>query len=355
MNFLPIYHFLYFLCIGIGIGICAACKSLDGILYLFSLALISPIVWISRAITRSHGALILTLGSITIGVLCGYSRTKYIMHISHNTFIPHEIKARVISCEPHGSSYIKTRLVVQTIDTKVTILCWAPDVLLLYPDDQIAIRNIQHVSLPINTQYGRYVLTQNCLISLRVFRKDIQLIARPQRSLQRSISLLREKLLTKSVSTLSIKAKSLTTALFWGKSGYALPLTVPESAQFQQWGITHYLARSGLHVYIFTGILTWVLYYIPLGIYIKNFFILLLLFIYSFLSWTTVSFMRALYAYSITVLARSNNAPLSGIYTITLIATLVLLYNPFFLFAFDFQMSFGLTFALVWWYQLLIH
>ena len=126
----------------------------------------------------------------------------------------------------------------------------------------------------------------------------------------------------------------------------------PIKIHLQQWGIIHYLARSGLHLVIF--IMLWQLLFriIPLGFAIKELILLLLCCLYAILSWPSIPFYRALITY---ILIRSCTLARLRVYflpMLSLITIATILINPIYLFALDFQLSFGLTGALAWFNEI---
>ncbi|HSW73575.1 MAG TPA: ComEC/Rec2 family competence protein, partial [Candidatus Limnocylindria bacterium] len=126
----------------------------------------------------------------------------------------------------------------------------------------------------------------------------------------------------------------------------------PLKEHFTTWGVTHYLARSGLHMVIFT--ITWhtLLTFIPLAFALKEALLIALVIIYALLSWTTISFTRALLLFLIHRLCSLLRLQTDLLYLLTLVALAILFDNPLQLFFLDFQLSFGLTFALAYFGQL---
>jgi competence protein ComEC len=117
---------------------------------------------------------------------------------------------------------------------------------------------------------------------------------------------------------------------------------------FKWWGISHYLARSGLHMVIFSFVLHLFLRVIPITFLYKQIILLVLSLLYFFLSFPSVSFNRAFLTFllfKMCILTQQQTHPL---HLFTLTTFIILLINPWQLFFLDFQLSFGLTFALIW-------
>jgi competence protein ComEC len=121
---------------------------------------------------------------------------------------------------------------------------------------------------------------------------------------------------------------------------------------FNAWGIAHYLARSGLHVIIMLLIWNYLLRYVPMGLIKKNLLLSLVLVVCSALSWSSVSFTRALLSYLMGTLLFMSGFQQHALNMISFICLLILVYNPFYLFFLNFQLSFGLTCVLAWLHEL---
>jgi hypothetical protein len=117
---------------------------------------------------------------------------------------------------------------------------------------------------------------------------------------------------------------------------------------FNEWGIAHYLARSGLHVLIMLILWQSLMKVIPVGYRVKNVFLMLILGICAALSWSSVSFTRALVSYFLAKFFLMGGFPTQAITIIAYACLFVLCFNPFHLFFLNFQLSFSLALALAW-------
>lgn len=190
-------------------------------------------------------------------------------------------------------------------------------------------------SLRINKKSAvEYVGRSHNLVSLYAYNKRAQLYES-----------LKNKLKKNYFNILSV--------LFFGKKNQ--PNTHNErivKQKHQLWGISHYLARSGLHCTL--SVIVWesILTIIPFPFYIRQIILLMFLCIYGLLSWLSVSFMRAACMTSLALISKINNRQLYSMHIICCTAYLFLLYNPIYLFCIDFQLSFATTFILSWISQL---
>ncbi len=125
--------------------------------------------------------------------------------------------------------------------------------------------------------------------------------------------------------------------------------------QFKTWGISHFLARSGLHLVLFIFIWQALLCLIPLPIIVKQSIITALSIIYFILTWTSAPFTRSFGLLLLNKICFFNKIPFHLLHYLTLVCLVFLLYCPLYLFFLDFQLSFALTFALAWFNQVPIH
>jgi hypothetical protein len=116
---------------------------------------------------------------------------------------------------------------------------------------------------------------------------------------------------------------------------------------FNYWGLSHYLARSGIHIILIIMIWKFLLSLIPLNIAFKRIFLIMLCIVYDLVSWASIPFTRAYYAFLITEGGGLCDYQTNSLHILTLMCLAILLYNPMQLFFLDFQLTFGLTFTLI--------
>ena len=121
---------------------------------------------------------------------------------------------------------------------------------------------------------------------------------------------------------------------------------------FKLWGISHHLARSGLHLIIFIIIWHFLLNLLPLPFIIKHSLSTLLVGIYAIFSWPSISFWRAFISYFFYKLSILFSISLHPLHAISAVCLFFLIINPLQIFFLDFQLSFLLTFCLAWISQL---
>lgn len=119
---------------------------------------------------------------------------------------------------------------------------------------------------------------------------------------------------------------------------------------FQDAGVMHILAISGLHVGILAMVLFFIFYFIPahnrIG-WLKYLIIILILFGYAAMTGFRPSVSRAALMFSIILLAKFFNRPYHLYNSLFLAALMILCWQPLFLFDAGFLLSFVVTFSIV--------
>lgn len=212
--------------------------------------------------------------------------------------------------------------------------------------DEIAINNI-YIPGTIDTAFLHYLYKEG--ISASTFTNTLQftIIHRPTYSLTKAIHSIRQALFEKAAHLGS--TFSTVSTLFWGNR---VSEEKPIKENFKQWGISHYLARSGLHLIIVIIILQFLLSMALLPYRAKQCILIVCVILYSIFTWASISFVRAVCMFLLYKLALLSDKPTHYLHLVTVVSLAVLLANPFYLFFLDFQLSFGLTFSLAWFNQI---
>ncbi len=201
---------------------------------------------------------------------------------------------------------------------------------------------------PANEAFHYYLMKEG--IAATAFKENAHISIEIQTnfSLNRQLFNARENLFNSFQSKLSRQTFSLFAAIFMGEKTALKQDKNRLEAPFKQWGIVHYLARSGLHLVIIVSLCELLLRFIPLAFALKQCILLITVLFYFLLTWPSVSFLRALLIfllYKCCVLFRISD---HFLHLLFLCCLFLLLYNPLYLLFLDFQLSFGLTFALAW-------
>jgi len=195
--------------------------------------------------------------------------------------------------------------------------------------------------------FNDYLIKENIISTLFVDSFEATLIKQPRLSLARWLNNLRKNLLYSIKRKLSKTTYPLFSSIFLGHKSSVKKQMEKSKDRFKVWGISHYLARSGLHLIIFILLWNFLFSFIPLPFRHKQLILLLLSCIYFVLSWTSISFLRAFYTFVLYRACLLLSVPANFLHLLTLVCLTTLIINPMQLFFLDFQLSFGLTFALV--------
>lgn len=205
---------------------------------------------------------------------------------------------------------------------------------------------------PTQKEFALYLIKEK--IGATFFCKSLiyKLEHRPKYSFKRWCAHTKKRIIKKLRTQLSPYAFSLCSSLFLGYKEVDKQSLQIIKEDFKLWGISHYLARSGLHVMTLIYLWYTVLQLLPLPYFLKEFLIFIFVLLYTLLSWSSVSFLRAFItfiAYKVCILAHLQIRPL---HVLTLVCLYVLITNPLQLLYLDFQLSFGITASLLWFSEL---
>ena len=143
----------------------------------------------------------------------------------------------------------------------------------------------------------------------------------------------------------SLTAKYYSSLMFYGnKYAYA---TDNMRLTFSFWGLSHFLARAGLHIVIFVFIFSFLLGLLPIHARYKDMIMLILCILYDVMSWASLPFLRAWYAAVLVIIKRLLHRHTTYFYLLSITFLGMLIANPYHLLLLDFQLSYGLTFMLI--------
>jgi len=214
--------------------------------------------------------------------------------------------------------------------------------------DTIAVDGIKLKS-PTDNGFGRYLMRNGVLATCFTPRlPNVRLVSRPSWSVWRAVWNKREQMLKEAQRNMSSDTFALYASLFLGNRAVCRKELEQMTPHFQQWGIMHYLARSGLHLVIFAAAWTFLFRFIPMPLLLRQLCLLGLAFVYALFSWLSLSFIRAFAVFVLYHLCGIFRLPFHFLYCLTLVCFCVLIWNPVQLLFLDFQLSFALTFALGW-------
>lgn len=300
--------------------------------------------------------LVLPISFLAGSLLCLYQQQKFDAFYGLTTHKVATIRGSVSFVEKIYNQRFKAvmHIDVSTIATpeeiihcNQTIALYVRDIPNLLVGDIVEIDNITFKKTSRGS-FATYLLKEKIAATLFIETLSYTLIKRPAFSAKRTISLFKNKVLYQLKKKINSETFQLFSSIFLGNRTAVKKQMDTTKEPFKIWGTSHYLARSGLHLVIFVIIWHFILGLLPLSYLLKQLFLLLLIFTYALLSWSSVSFERALLMVIIYKLCTISGSACHYVHLIIFVTALVLCNNPYQLFFLDFQLSFGLTFALAW-------
>lgn len=212
----------------------------------------------------------------------------------------------------------------------------------LVPGDIISLSSAQFKE-PSSSSFLQYLMKEGIYATLFISSRQQKFIIRPPTSFYRWYHETYTTLHTALLKKINSQTAPYFSLLFLGEK-----TDTSSCFLFQKWGIAHYAARSGLHLTIFVFIWEFLLSIVPIPHFLKQLLLLLLCCAYAFLSKNATSFLRAFVIFLICKIYIMQKATTYFLHILSFVYCLFLLQNPFLLFCLDFQLSFALTYALVW-------
>lgn len=227
----------------------------------------------------------------------------------------------------------------------LNIMLYTPRQDNLFVDDILFIDKIYCKKIS-NDGFIWYLIKEGIITTLFLNNFSYELLTRPTISLSRELYNLRETTLGSLQKKMKRKTFQLFASIFLGNKPAPKEQLEASKDHFNTWGVMHYLARSGLHMVIFVLVWQFLLNFIPISFSVKQWLLILLCLLYCLLSWASISFTRAVFSFLVYRLAILARFQTNFLHILTLVCFAILLHNPLQLFFLDFQLSFGLTFAL---------
>ncbi|MEX0940338.1 MAG: ComEC/Rec2 family competence protein [Candidatus Babeliales bacterium] len=333
--------------------------------YFFGFSFYIPFFsWIFLAILVSYYAenvyylKILLLGATFI-IGNGLLKKKYNSHCSFSQCNnPKSLTIKIIDTEQKQNSFSKylyhgSIKNIQCIDFQKTcynknILIYSPQDLNLVADDLIYIENPK-LKIPDPSILNYYFLRENIYATINLKNNNqFTTTLHSKYSLRSFVFNQKNRILVELKQICNKKTFSLFSLLFLGNKSINKKELQKLRTWCKEWGISHYLARSGLHLVMIIYIWEMLFRYIPLSLIFKQILISFFTIVYLLLSWSSISFLRAFFTFLSYKFSIIFNRQTNSLHLITIITFLFLILNPINLFLLDFQLSFGITYLLAW-------
>lgn len=191
-----------------------------------------------------------------------------------------------------------------------------------------------------DSEYQRYLLKEGIWAIAHCTNHGIEIIKEQNPTIQSTY-------LRTMHNALSSTAKTLFDPLFLGKKEKNLhALDIQHRSMY--WGASHHMARSGVHLSVLFGLLMLLFHYASIAHWLRYIISATILLIYAYISFSSISFLRALFMILLHIICKLFKKIPSTLHILTLTTIATLLYNPMQILFLDFQLSFGITYILIW-------
>jgi len=287
-----------------------------------------------------------------IGLILGAARSSYLEHrfkansaqLHHTSTFRGEVVNRFDRFE-----YPRRSQLMITSNEYGTILATTKSSIDVVPGDTIKLKNVCF-NPSTSAKFTTYLQSKDCAASTHFKKENLCLIHRPLFSLKQFLYATNQRLLKNYQALLSRPTLTCFYALFLGNKQLFQKSFNRLKGRFNNWGLAHFLARSGLHLVMFIAIWITLFRFVPLAFFIKQLLLLLLVLLYILFSWSSIPFTRAMLAYVYQSGCSLLSIQTHPLQTISLVALILLYSNPYQLFLLEFQLTMSLTFGLLWFY-----
>lgn len=212
-------------------------------------------------------------------------------------------------------------------------------------DDRIEIENLRFKK-PSDNKFRHFLMKENihgCYFSSTL---DHIIKYRPLFSIKRRCWIVKNNMLTRLKRKLTPQTFAFWSVLFLGDKNFDKKHINEIKNNCKNWGISHMLARSGLHLMLFIFLWIFLLKAVPCSIFLKQWILIVLVIVYASLSTASISFLRGIGTFFIYKFCTLHHLDIRPLYVINLMCMATLFFNPAQLFYLDFQLSYSLTAAL---------
>lgn len=195
---------------------------------------------------------------------------------------------------------------------------------------------------PYTFNYKKYLYEQQ--IHWRVNVNENNLVCNTREGLLKWLNSFRENAVHRIVQKENVETSALISALVFGERSY---MSEDRLEQFQQLGILHLLAVSGLHVGIVTAFLFTILLRVGMTKEKASLIVFFFLPFYIFIAGGAPSVVRASFMCMAFLMIVKYQIKLKGIDVISFVCIILLFIDPFYLYHLGFQLSFLTSFGLL--------
>jgi competence protein ComEC len=273
-------------------------------------------------------------------------------HVQHLVAGRHyDITATITDIDLLSSGYLRNKITLSidslnpsigTIENGHRIIIYTNKTSNLWVGDTITIARQVFKSIT-NDSYNIYLTKEGVATTIFATTFSYTLIYRPHWCLNRWIHKNKHRVLDALRKKMSKNIFTVAALTFYGSTDTSHYYKQHIKEGCRRWGISHLLARSGLHLVIFVMLWQWILTLIPLSYRFKQIIMLVLGIAYYIFSWPGTSFNRAFLTFFAHKVGAIFYIQTDLMHLLTVVCFCVLLYNPMQLLFLDFQLTFALT------------
>tara|TARA_Y100000588_G_scaffold382376_1_gene469727 strand:+ start:3035 stop:3970 length:936 start_codon:yes stop_codon:yes gene_type:complete len=261
-----------------------------------------------------------------------------IKEISHNTLTKKQttLLVQLNNIKNHKQNILSNKYIY--------VFCPTSNTQEIQEDQKITLYNITLRQPPAYSNYQLYLLKENVWATTHCKQNAIYIETSNTVSFKQSI----KNIISSSLETLS---SNLFAPLFFGKKEKSIEgITIQHQSVY--WGIAHHMARSGAHLAILFSLVMLLLHYTQMWYVTRYVICMLLLLGYASISQSSISFIRALIMILLHIICKVSLQMPSSLHILTLTTLVTIIYNPMQIFFLDFQLSFGITYIIIWLFTL---
>lgn len=358
---IPSFAPINMLLLGIIMGICALYSGISTIMIIMIAMIITALSLLFfkssiRSTTLIVGiALIMLLGAYRYNTLLSSFNRFQELHTDNKL----TLRGTVIDLEENPSSKhhpylmrIRLQEVIHLDDTRydhngiIAIHTTSAHKNQCFIDDTIIISAIKLPKMK-RSDLVHYFCKEQLLATVYTQKLDLKREIKPLSAWYNSFNATKKTLYESLRSKMEGATFRLFSSLYLGKQSHHEHDYQTMRQHHALWGTAHYLARSGLHLVLCVGIWSYILRFFPISLAIKQLILIFIILIYSAMSWTSISYYRALIPFLIYHYCTAQYLPVQAVHLLIIACVGMLIYNPFYLFSLDFQLSFLLAGALL--------
>jgi len=329
-----------------------------GILFInYKLILISLIL-LSIGALKFKKITTVVLNFFLVGIFLGWALykwqisnfEKFKQQINHQTF---NVTGTVVDYEKNDLNRFKYKLTIRTtkfqnnnktIHINKFLTIYTQKFPPIYVGEKVLLKSLNFNFATKNFYFENFLIKNQICATVFVPVLDFE-----KNKKHKTFSLERYKrnILKKINFKMDNPTKIMFNSIFLGNKNHDRIMLNKIRNKFQTWGIVHYLARSGLHLVIINIIWQNLCNILQFPSITCNIMILLLMLAFAILSWTALPFLRALIMIIGYQICHLGLLQIHLLHILNISCILMLIYNPISIFFLDFQLSFLLTYGLV--------